>query len=668
MVARIKISDLPNATLPLSGSEQVPIVQSGATVKTTSDGLLSRLPATVLTGSAQRTVTISTKPTTEDPLSTSTLFSGNDLTNTAFQLDSLIESGASGTPTTNYLNLPTLSQVVWRYNNQAGFNTDAGDHALGRSGIFRDFGMLLQNGQGDLVANSIYAELNSARPGATHWLANPAVIVHNGTFGVTSGGVGGYLNESEYLFADNGYAVSVISTVRNYIRNSDGDSLGQVWVHDRAQSGGTYRIDAFYSPSGLSKVGYDATAADFGATKAAMAVKQDDRIYLGASSTPDSTGAKWYANTLGTTYLSYDGTNILAVVQGDPTLQVGKDQTVVASPLYATGVISAGSGTAFQIGSNTVLSLPASDTVLSSQGANAILFYTNSTERFRIGPAGQFGVAGANYGTSGYVLTSGGASAAPSWAQISVSSVTGTLGVANGGTGVTGTPTNGQLLIGNGTGYTIATLTDGTNISVTNAAGSITINTTATPTFATSVTTPTVYGGTTASSTLTLQSTSGSGTTDYIAFLTGSASERARINASGVNVASGLAYQIGGTTVLDNLAWSTWTPTVTPESGTITTLGTVTGRYKQIGKTVFFNVNIPITTNGTGGGGYLLVSLAVAARSGADVAVTGRSSLAGLLSGYIQNGNASFVLQKADGSYPGQDGATLNVSGTYEIS
>lgn len=39
------------------------------------------------------------------------------------------------------------------------------------------------------------------------------------------------------------------------------------------------------------------------------------------------------------------------------------------------------------------------------------------TERFRIGSAGQLGVAGANYGTSGQVLTSGGASAAPTWAN-----------------------------------------------------------------------------------------------------------------------------------------------------------------------------------------------------------------------------------------------------------
>ncbi len=41
------------------------------------------------------------------------------------------------------------------------------------------------------------------------------------------------------------------------------------------------------------------------------------------------------------------------------------------------------------------------------------------TERLRVGPAGQVGIAGANYGTTGQVLTSGGASASPTWGDVS---------------------------------------------------------------------------------------------------------------------------------------------------------------------------------------------------------------------------------------------------------
>jgi len=53
--------------------------------------------------------------------------------------------------------------------------------------------------------------------------------------------------------------------------------------------------------------------------------------------------------------------------------------------------------------------------------------------------------------------------------------VTGTLPIANGGTGATTTPANGSLLIGNGTGYTNATLTAGSNITITNSSGGIEI-------------------------------------------------------------------------------------------------------------------------------------------------------------------------------------------------
>ncbi|CAB4131346.1 hypothetical protein UFOVP120_82, partial [uncultured Caudovirales phage] len=223
-----------------------------------------------------------------------------------------------------------------------------------------------------------------------------------------------------------------------------------------------------------------------------------------------------------------------------------------------------------------------------AQGTYASVFTTaiganSSTEAFRFGTAGQLGIGGATYGTSGYVLTSGGASAAPTWSQVSATgltgvlpvanggtnissytvgdliyasgtttlskladvatgnvllsggvgvapawgqvslttTVTGTLPIANGGTGLTSTPANGALDIGNGTGFTRTTLTAGTNIAITNGAGSISIATSATPSFATSVTTPLVIGGTAASSSLTLQSTSGVGTSDSILFKVG---------------------------------------------------------------------------------------------------------------------------------------------------
>jgi hypothetical protein len=53
------------------------------------------------------------------------------------------------------------------------------------------------------------------------------------------------------------------------------------------------------------------------------------------------------------------------------------------------------------------------------------------------------------------------------------------LAVADGGTGLSTVPTNGQLLIGNGTGYSVAAITAGTGVTVTNGSGTITLSTTA---------------------------------------------------------------------------------------------------------------------------------------------------------------------------------------------
>src|SRR5271157_72325 len=78
------------------------------------------------------------------------------------------------------------------------------------------------------------------------------------------------------------------------------------------------------------------------------------------------------------------------------------------------------------------------------------------------------------------VLTVNG-SDVPGFGQVSLNqsnAVTGTLGANNGGTGSSATPSNGQLLIGNGTSYTTATLASGTGISTTTGSGTLQINNT----------------------------------------------------------------------------------------------------------------------------------------------------------------------------------------------
>jgi hypothetical protein len=60
--------------------------------------------------------------------------------------------------------------------------------------------------------------------------------------------------------------------------------------------------------------------------------------------------------------------------------------------------------------------------------------------------------------------------------NVAVTALSGAITIANGGTGLGTTPTNGQLLIGNGSGYTLATLTAGAGISISNGSGGITIS------------------------------------------------------------------------------------------------------------------------------------------------------------------------------------------------
>lgn len=137
------------------------------------------------------------------------------------------------------------------------------------------------------------------------------------------------------------------------------------------------------------------------------------------------------------------------------------------------GVISGGTGL------NTIpaISVPVANTLNTLTTVSP-----TANQSIRVNSAGTAWEAYTPTGGSGTV-TSVGLSGGTTGLTVASSPVTtsgtmtlgGTLAVANGGTGLTATPSNGQLDIGNGTGFTRTTLTAGSGISITNGSGSITI-------------------------------------------------------------------------------------------------------------------------------------------------------------------------------------------------
>ena len=114
----------------------------------------------------------------------------------------------------------------------------------------------------------------------------------------------------------------------------------------------------------------------------------------------------------------------VGIGEENPTFLSGSGLEIVRNGISTLRIENSSNSTSGEIRADTV------GFRLDARGTDILSFATGGGERFRVGPAGQFGIGGATYGSSGEVFISGGGSAAPTWALIANANVSNSAAIA----------------------------------------------------------------------------------------------------------------------------------------------------------------------------------------------------------------------------------------------
>lgn len=132
--------------------------------------------------------------------------------------------------------------------------------------------------------------------------------------------------------------------------------------------------------------------------------------------------------------------------------------------------------------------------------------------------------------------------------------------------------------------------------------------------------------------------------------------------------------RIGGATTVNQYFtpfdnWASYTPTITSSAGSGLTTGSVSGRYKRIGKTVWLEVKFTITAMGTASG-LINVTLPSGLLPATYAAFAGREDIntGKAIVGAARTGTSTFEVTYYDYTFPGTTNSVIYLSGTYEIS
>jgi hypothetical protein len=400
--------------------------------------------------------------------------------------------------------------------------------------------------------------------------------------------------------------------------------------------------------------------------------------------------------TSGTLAVSLSGTALPVANGGTGQTTYTNGQLLIGNSTGNTltkATLTAGTGISItnSAGGITIASTAGSGTVTSvaASGGATGLSFTGSpiTTSGTLTLAGTLAIASGGTGATSASGARLNLSAAASGANSDITSLTGlttAITVAQGGTGSSTAPTNGQLLIGNGTGFNLSTLTAGSGIVVTNGVGGITISSTA---GGGSVTSVDVSGGTTGLTTSGGPIT-GSGTITLAGTLALANGGSGATTAAGARAVFDVPTRTGGD------ASGTWGISITGNAATATNGVVTTGTYANpawitslagskitgdiSGNAANVTGTVAIANGGTGATTAALArtALDVPTRTGTDasgtwgISVTGNAATA--TNGVVTTGsysNPTWITALAGSKITGNiTGNAANVTGTVAVA